>query len=62
MIATARQSFAEHGFTVSDEAIAAAAHMPLERLQRLAPDRAALIEAVIAPLFAERWHPEWSAI
>lgn len=61
VVDAARRLFGERGFGVADAEIAAEAGVSIERLRELT-DRAALVEAVIAPLFAERWQPAWSAL
>jgi AcrR family transcriptional regulator len=60
VLAAARALFGEHGFSLPDAAIAAGAGLDASRIGALFPDRAALVEAVIAPLFDGRWQQSWS--
>jgi AcrR family transcriptional regulator len=62
LLAAARELFGEQGFAVSDAGLAAAAGMSCDEIGALFATRDDLIEAVIAPLFAERWQPRWSAL
>ncbi len=62
VLTAARQLFGDHGFGVEDAQIAAAAGVAPHEIGAAFGSREALIEAVIAPLFAERWQACWSAL
>lgn len=62
IVAAASELYAEHGFDVPLARIARTARVTPAALARHFRTRRALLDAVIARLFAGRWKPEWDAL